>query len=155
MDPIRQNLLDQLAAIGVTLPKGTKMPDDALEKRLGQALDASQAFSDVITSVPFNPASLSTWSSSTHSQTLLEAVQRANLIEAMRNAASQQMAQASGERGVDKPSKVEDTFMEVRQCVMHFAKYWEDGISMFALQDEAQDEAIIIRVRYKTGDVRL
>jgi hypothetical protein len=144
MDPLRQNLLNRLAAIGVVLPKGTKMPNDALEKRLNQALDASQTFTEVITSVPFNPTGLNTWSSSTHSESLIQAVQRGNLIEAMRNAASQQMA--SGQSLVKHP-KAEDTFMEVRQCMLQFAKHWEDGISIFVLQDEAQESGIILRVR--------
>ena len=142
MDPIRQELLNQLAAIGVALPKGTKMPNDALEKRLGQALDASQRFAEVITSVPFHPTSLSTWSSAPHSQSLLQAVQRGNLIEAVRNAANKQVPV----NGQTVDEQLEDTFMEVRQCMLQFAKYWEDGLSMFVLQDEAQESAIILRV---------
>ena len=142
MDPIRQELLNQLAAIGVALPKGTKMPNDALEKRLGQAFDASQRFAEVITSVPFQPASLSTWSSAPRSQSLLQAVQRGNLIEAVRNAANKQMPV----NGQTVDEQLKDTFMEVRQCMLQFAKYWEDGLSMFVLQDEAQESAIILRV---------
>jgi hypothetical protein len=148
MDPIRQDLLDQLTAIGVALPKGTKMPNDALEKRLGQALDASQTFTDIITSVPFNPAGLSTWSPSTRSKSLLEAVQRGNLIEAMRNAASEQIA--GGQSGEKRPT-LEDTFMEVRQCMLQFAKHWEDGISVFVLQDEAQESGIVLKVGYDSA----
>jgi len=145
MDSTRQELLVQLTAIGVALPKDTKMPNDALEKRLGQALDASQAFTDVITSLPFDPTSLDTWSSSTQLKTLLKAVQRGNLIEAMRNAASLRMASSSGTPPVEQG---EDTFMEVRQCMLQFAKNWEDGTSIFVLQDEAQESGMILRVCY-------
>jgi hypothetical protein len=146
MDPLRQDLLNQLAAIGVVLPKGTKMPNDALEKRLNQALDASQTFTEIITCVPFNPTGLNTWSSSTHSESLIQAVQRGNLIEAMRNASAASQQIASGQSLVKHP-KAEDTFMEVRQCMLQFAKHWEDGISVFVLQDEAQESGIILRVR--------
>jgi hypothetical protein len=145
MDSTRQELLVQLTAIGVALPKDTKMPNDALEKRLGQALDASQAFTDVITSLPFDPTSLDTWSSSTQLKTLLKAVQRGNLIEAMRNAASLRMASSPGTLPVEQG---EDTFMEVRQCMLQFAKNWEDGTSIFVLQDEAQESGMILRVCY-------
>jgi hypothetical protein len=147
MDSTRQELLVQLAAIGVALPKGTKMPNDSLEKRLGQALDASQAFTDVITSLPFDPTSLDTWSSSTQSKTLLEAVQRGNLIEAMRNAASFKLRMASSP-GTPPVEQGEDTFMEVRQCMLQFAKHWEDGTSIFVLQDKAQESGMILRVCY-------
>jgi hypothetical protein len=117
------------------------MPNDALEKRLGQAFDASQCFSDIITSVPFDPTGLSTWSSVPHPRSLLQTVQRGNLIEAMRNAASNQMA--NGQAVVNQS---EETFMEVRQCMLQFAKHWEDGLSTFILQDEVQEWGIILRV---------
>jgi len=144
MDPVRQDLLDQLAAIGVVLPNGTKMPNDALEKRLGQALDASQTFTDIITFLPFDPTGLNTWSSSTHSGSLIQSVQRGNLIEALRNAASGEMARG---QTVVNHHKAGNAFIEVRQCMLQFAKHWEDGISVFVLQDEAQESGIFLRVR--------
>ena len=113
MDLVRQELLDLLAAIGVGLPKTTKMTNESLDKRLGQALDASQEFANVVETLPFNPGGLSTWPSSTHSKSLFEAVQRGNLVEAMQRMDFSNPASGQVVVGQQKTDN-EETFMEVR-----------------------------------------
>lgn len=142
IDQARKDLLTQLAAMGVVLPRGTKMTNDALEKRLSQALDASQTLHEVIPSTPFNPDSFPPWDMS---KSLLKAVHRGNVMEAVMNAATSSRTELGGGQSV--PPSQENIFMEVRQCMLQFAKHFEDRHSTFVLQDKAQESGLIIRVR--------
>lgn len=78
MDQTREDLLAQLIAMDIVLPRGTKMTNEALDKRLGQALDASQTITEVLTSGSLEHATLSPWNLSND---LVNAVQRVNLQE--------------------------------------------------------------------------
>lgn len=144
MDSQQHELLDQLEAIEAGLPKGTKMPNNVLDKCLGQALDTLQTFTEVIKLIPFNPTNLSKWSSSTCSKSLLDAVQCNNLIKAMHNAtASKQMP---GAKALIGSTSKEEIFMEVRQCMLQFANHYKQIVKHFVLQDEAQQSGIVVRV---------
>ncbi|KZP18786.1 hypothetical protein FIBSPDRAFT_933202 [Athelia psychrophila] len=134
MDQIREDLFAQLTALDVDLPRGTKMTNVALDKRLGQALDASQTINEVLVSASLEPSTLEPWSLA---RDLVGAVQRTNLQEAAQN----QATKLSGTTAMQG-----NIFMEVRQCILAFATHAEQGHNMFLLKDEAQESGCIIRV---------
>ncbi|KAF8075304.1 hypothetical protein FPV67DRAFT_1605748 [Lyophyllum atratum] len=134
----RPDILALLSCLGVKLPKNTKVPDDALNKRLQQALDSTQRYTDVLAPIaPVNPSDLPTWVSS--SKPLLEAVSRGNITEAYEN-----MMRGGGARPTSTAR--EDTFMEVRQVLLSFAHHWDQGHKVFALIDKQGEWCIIVRI---------
>lgn len=138
MEKERMGLLAQLESIGVALPKSTKMPNDALSKRLHQALDASQRISEFAAAMPLDPSKLEKWSAKPRTKSLMDAFQRVNLAEATE-------IQTRKMRGLTQLEE-QSIFMEVRQGVLQFAKLGEET-PVFVLKDEIEDEAVIVRVR--------
>ena len=132
MSPLtRQETLTILAAIGVELPRATKLPDDALQKRLQQALNGAQSASRVLKGALLDPTSLSQWSGSPAHGSM----SRNNLLEAY------QLSQ-----GMEVPL-YENPMLDARQTVMALAKAWDDGLKWALIQDQAQQSAICVRVR--------
>ena len=80
MEPLtRQETLTTLAGLGVELPPATKMPVDALQKRLKQALICAQSVSHTLKSPPLDPPTLPEWSSP---RSVYDGVRRGNFQEA-------------------------------------------------------------------------
>ncbi|KAL6304710.1 hypothetical protein BKA93DRAFT_259435 [Sparassis latifolia] len=62
MEPLsRTEILTILSSMGVELPPSTKLPDEALAKRLKQAINAAQYLTKVIPAPPLNIASVPAW----------------------------------------------------------------------------------------------
>lgn len=135
MDQNREDLLAQLTAMDVVLPRGTKMTNEALDKRLGQALDASQTITEVLTSGSLEHAILPPWD---FKKDLVDAVQRVNLQEAARNQAAKRDGTIAGQGNI---------FMEVRQCILALATHNKQGRDMFVLEDQEQESGCVMRVR--------
>ena len=127
----RQETLTVLAATGIEFPPATKLPDDALRKRLQQALNGAQSASRVLKGALLDPASLSQWSNSRAH----ESMGRNNLLEAY------QLSQ-----GMEVPL-YENPMLDARQTIMALAKAWDDGFKWALIQDQAQQAAICVRVR--------
>jgi hypothetical protein len=141
-DICRDDLLILLASMGVVLPKSTKIPDEALNKRLSQALDAAQQISVLINPTLVNPSIYELWSSD---KTLFDATQRGNMLESFGNWIS------PGPKGVS--SAKEDTFKELRQIIMAFAFTLEAKHRHFCLMDNsAPDWGVYVRVRYLASE---
>jgi hypothetical protein len=136
----REDLLVVLGCLGVSLPENTKIPDDTLNKRLLQALDGSQRFSDLIQSTPFLPSDYPKWSSP---KPLVQSVSRGNMREAYDN---MMLGTNKGHRKTSIEKK--DTFTEVRQVLLGLAVHWEHGQRSFVLHDHDVEAgwAIVIRV---------
>ena len=98
----RQETLTVLAATGIEFPPATKLPDDALRKRLQQALNGAQSASRVLKGALLDPATLSQWSNSRAH----ESMGRNNLLEAY------QLSQ-----GMEVPL-YENPMLDARQTVM-------------------------------------
>jgi hypothetical protein len=149
MDLTREDILFLLSTLGLTLPKETKMDKNALEKRLSQALDASQSFETLIKSTTVKPTKFPLWKTSGCSQTLTAALSRVNVLEACRNAGVENTPDFL--RGMLHGNEVatfeEKLFLEVRQCLLGFGRHWLEGQKTFVLQDKGQtSSATIIQV---------
>lgn len=140
----RIETLRVLSCMGIDLPAHTKLPDDALEKRLRQALNASQVLLTVTSSPVLDILSFSRRPSN-KKQTVFDAIGRASMAEYGAIMAKRAMGLST----VD-PLRV-DPFDDVRQTVMHLAKNWDEGYKVLLVTDPQQSEAekvpINIRVR--------
>ncbi|KAG6891133.1 hypothetical protein C0992_010428 [Termitomyces sp. T32_za158] len=135
----RPEFLVLLDCMGVKLQKNTKVSDDDLVKRLTQTMDAAQRYNELLAPIaPVDPSTLSKWNSS---KSLLEAIKRVNIAEALDN-------RMSGRNLVAPPTSTseEDTFMEVRQVLMGLANHWEQKQNSFVLMDNGSNWCIIARI---------
>lgn len=127
----------------VEIPEDTKLPDENLEKRLREALNAAQQ-KDRLSS-PLSLDALSPWPvpreagvADPHAKSVLAAVTRGNLAEAALNHA----------RNSRVPELYVDPFMDLRQTVMNIAGLIDQGIKWCIVQDKEQEMwAINLRVR--------
>ena len=132
----REEMLTVLKAMGVEVPATTKIPDDDLNKRVRDALNAAQ-YKDKLPS-PLNLSDLPPWPVGDQGRSLFEAVQRGTVGEAVQN-------YISGRR---QPELYVDAFMDLRQSTMHLARFVDGGAMCFIMKDKADDQcAINIRVR--------
>ena len=150
MDQItRQETLQILSAMGVELPPGTKLPDEALIIRLDQALKSSQELPDILpspSSATLKISSLADWPSSRLGY-VERAMYRANMEETSRVAALKQAGVATPTFG----DVGDDIFFELRQSVLSLGKSWDQRISCVVFQDPDHNEAAInIRVNKRS-----
>ncbi|PPQ94681.1 hypothetical protein CVT25_009536 [Psilocybe cyanescens] len=131
----RDDLLILLSSIGIVLGKDNKLPVEELNNRLGQALDTSQEFSDVIEKTPVDPLSLPKWSSK--EQTLYQASQRGNMTEAF-------VGSMSAKKG--NSSSKEETFKEMRQSILSIAYTIDLGIKEISFMDADDKWGIFVRI---------
>ena len=132
----REEMLTVLKSMGVEVPVTTKIPDDDLNKRVRDALNAAQ-YKDKLPS-PLNLSDLPPWPTSDQERSLFEAVQRGTVGEAVQN-------YITGRR---QPELYVDAFMDLRQSTMHLARFVDGGAMCFIMKDKADDQcAINIRVR--------
>jgi len=131
----REDLLILLASMGVTIPKTTKIPDEELNKRLRLALDASQQFTNIITTTPVDATPYPLWPSD---KALYKATQRGNVYETLNQVMSQ--------RRKGSLSPKEDTFKELRQSILGFARLRDMGKSEICFVDDDGQWGIFVRV---------
>ena len=131
----RDDLLVLLASMGVSIPKTTKIPNDELNKRLALAFDASQQFTNIITTTPLDLTLYPLWQSD---KALYEATQRGNISEMLTQVMSQRR------RGSLSPK--EDTFKELRQSVLGFARLRDMGKHEICFVDDDGQWGIFVRV---------
>lgn len=132
----RQDLLELLASTGVTLPNTTKLPNEEINKRVLQALDAAQQYNTLFESTCFVPSEYPLWSAELP---LLRAVTRMGAAEVFST------------RRLDEPTGVTTekkyTFHEMRQIVMGFAHTFEaTGLKDLCLMDTSKTWGIYVRV---------
>ena len=136
----REEILGILASMGISLPSTTKLSDESLDKRLCDALNASQYKSKL----PATLASLKPWPiarpaepSRPDSRSLLDNIGRGNAIEASRRAVAR-----------EKPTELYvNVFSDLRQTVAALANLLDKRYWVCLIQDPSQMEcAIAIRV---------
>ena len=134
----REEKLGLLGSMGVELSPTTRLPEEAVDKRLKSAIDAAQYFSSIIKEVPVNPASFPMWSKSdTKNKPLLDAVRRGNYAEAFA------VAKANG----SSPYPLfQNAFMDVRQTLMTMGNNLDNDCTQMILQDKEHEYAICLRV---------
>ncbi|KAH9479135.1 hypothetical protein JR316_0007714 [Psilocybe cubensis] len=130
----RDDLLVLLSSMGVVLPKDNKLPEEELNKRLKEALDTSQEYSDVIKKEPVDPLSLPKWSS--EEKTLYQASQRDSLLENL---------------GASFPSNAvslakEYTFKEMKQTLLGVAYTYDLGVKEISFLTHDDTWGIFIRI---------
>ncbi len=143
----RQELLKALPAMDVSIPLSTKLSDEALEKRLRQALNASQVSSQLITKSPINIKSLHKWPLGS---SLYESVRRGNWQESMANYSSRM----GGSSNTEASALSGNAFMDLRQTILSLANSWDKGSRVAVMQDEDHEKcAVNIRVCRKLSDI--
>lgn len=129
----RPELLRVLDTMGISIPSTSKLPDDALIKRLKQAISASEALSSV---APRPPIPLSQNVKWPVGESAYEAIRRSDIREAMLN------------RMDMNDTLHKNPFMDVRQTLMSLAIHWDQGLKVAIMQDPKKiKSAINIHVR--------
>jgi hypothetical protein len=127
----REEILHVLSAFGIDIPANSKLPDGSLQKRLRQAINASQAMSAINPNPPLALDQYPKWPR--NSKILYESIRRGNIDEAV--------------SGVKSTPLYANAFMDVRQTLMSLAVQYEKGIKYAILQDRQKEKcAINIRV---------
>ncbi len=139
-DTSREDILILLSSMGVVLPENTKLSVEDLNKRLGQAFDASQQIASLLDATPVNPNIFPKWFSR---KTLHEATQRRNFTE-FHNDLTKQPKQG------DQSSK-KDIFNEMRNGILCIASMYDKGAREFCYVDEIHKMGIFLRVCLKVG----
>ncbi|KAG7091274.1 hypothetical protein E1B28_010323 [Marasmius oreades] len=138
IEATREEKLGFLSSMGVELSPNTRLPEEAVDKRLRGAIDGAQYFYSVIDEVPVNPASFPMWSKTDpENKPLVLAVRRGNFAEVTA------MLKARGENPFPL---YQNAFMDVRQTLMTLGKHFDDGHPEAVLQDKGHDYAICMRV---------
>ncbi|KAL1741790.1 hypothetical protein HDZ31DRAFT_44689 [Schizophyllum fasciatum] len=133
----REEILALLQSMAVNLPSDTKLPRDALHKRLKAALGMCQDHSSFAKKFPLDPFTCPVWKD----KSVLESVCMGTLMEAYQNF----RAENEGRAPMVLPS-YENAFQDLRQTVMHIAKNYDEGRPTCVLQDADGQEAICVRV---------
>jgi hypothetical protein len=132
----REEVLILLSSFGVSLPATTKIPDDELNKRLGQAFDAAQEFNKFADSMPLVPSRYLPWPSD---KPLMEASGRGSMMEYVKAKTSHKTPTVSTAK--------EHTFAEVRLNVKNWGRQFEEGERHHILMDKAGKWGLYIHVR--------
>ncbi|KAF9019614.1 hypothetical protein BDZ89DRAFT_959052 [Hymenopellis radicata] len=128
----RKDLLGLLKSMGVELPANTKLVDDLLDQKLGNALTAAQKLSPLVPDPShIDPSKLPLWKTTP----AFQAMSRTSPNEAMKRFNSPNS---------DPFPLYTNTWMDARQTTMHVARNFENGVAVMALKDDY--EAIAIRV---------
>ncbi|KAI0329865.1 hypothetical protein GY45DRAFT_1324470 [Cubamyces sp. BRFM 1775] len=141
--PTRSETLLMLRCMGADIPVNTKLSDEVLEKRLRDALNASQQKDRL---APLDLTSLPKWQTVRPEEkdydkhALFRAVQKSNMDEVQKR--------VEGRDGSRAPGSI-DPFLEMRQTIAFIARMCDEGGSWCVVQDEDdknEDNTIGIRV---------
>ncbi|KAF9563553.1 hypothetical protein CPC08DRAFT_661655 [Agrocybe pediades] len=131
----RDGLLAVLHSMDIIFPSTTKLPEEDLNKRLSQALDAAQRYRDVIGNSLFDESTGTPWPAD---KDLMEGTQRGTIWEIARN----QIYGAS-------QSENKGTFAEMRQIVMGLAHNYKLGIRNICMTESLgvlEDWGVYVRI---------
>ena len=150
MDPLsRSETLQVLSDMGINLPQNTKLKDTVVEKRVRDALAASQNRDNIATTL--NPATMPAWpikkpwngASGEGGRSIFDAVRRTSYQEM----AEHHMAQRAG-REYNPVSLYSNAFWDLRQTIMSIGNALDNGARWCMIQDpKCEKYAINIRVR--------
>ncbi|KAL4244335.1 MYND-type zinc finger protein samB [Abortiporus biennis] len=133
----RHEYLSILSSMGVEIPPHSRLPDESLEKRLRQALNASQTVAKLAPDDLIDVAKLRDWPKS---EKVLDAINRTNMYEAMANYTARL-------QGRDPSELYVNPFTDLRQTLLSIANCWDQGQRTIVVQDRNKDSwAINIRV---------
>ena len=135
-DISREDILVFLSSMGVVLPKDTKMPIEDLNKRLGNALDTSQQFEQLIGTKTVDPSEFTQWVG----KDILKASHRNNMHEKVTGTG------VMSQRKKGPLSAKEDTFRELRQSILAIAHSCDEDYTDVYYMDEEEKWAIFVRV---------
>ncbi|KAI5835664.1 hypothetical protein K523DRAFT_260382 [Schizophyllum commune Tattone D] len=133
----REQILALLQSMGVNLPSDTKLPKDALEKRLTAALSMCQSLPSFSDKFPLDPSTYPAWKD----KSALDGFRMGTLMEAYQAF----RAESEGRTRNVLPS-YEHAFADLRQKIMYLANMYDEGQPTCVLQDEEGQEAICVRV---------
>ncbi|KAI0752538.1 hypothetical protein C8Q80DRAFT_1117939 [Daedaleopsis nitida] len=138
----RHEILCVLKAMGIDLPVDTKLSDNVLDKRLRDALDASQ-YKEKLSSLT-DLSSLPIWpvaapgDTNAATRSVYEAVRRGNMHEARQNEAA---ALRTGSR--QPPELFVDPFMDLRQTIMSIGGFLDNGARWWGIRDQQHEQCAI------------
>ncbi|KAJ8076759.1 hypothetical protein AAF712_000381 [Marasmius tenuissimus] len=133
----RDEKLGLMHTMGIELPTTTQLPDDALDKKLRNAVDAAQYFNMVVAKSSIDPVTLPAWPVKS---SLQEATARGNIGEGL---GRDGILRAKGKSPFPQ---YEGVFLEVRRTVRTIAEGVDQGTKCYLLQNEDQSGAIILRI---------
>lgn len=113
------------------------MPMEELNKRLGNALDASQQFDQLIGTKTVDPSEFAEWTG----KKILEASHRNNIEERFAGTGP------TSQRKKGHLSAKEDTFRELRQSILGIAHSCDEDHTDVYYMDGEEKWAIFVRVR--------
>ncbi|KAK7685082.1 hypothetical protein QCA50_011919 [Cerrena zonata] len=134
----RQEILHSLYSMGVELPPATKLPDEALNSRLDDAIKSCQELPDILPSPASSTlriTSLGDWPSGRLK--VAKAIDRANLGEVAQNSMLNPELQGSGV----------DVLGDLRYIVHGFADNWDQKMKAFFLNDPDDQQTLTIALR--------
>lgn len=119
----RRETLSILSAIGVELPPETRLSDEALEKRLKQAINAAQCLAQHIPNSPLNPATLAAWPSTSpgDDRSVHDAVKRGDMAEALANLEARMQGRDNA------VALYQNAVLDLRQTLMALASMLDEG----------------------------
>ena len=135
----RDEKLGLMHSMGIELPTTTRLPDDAVDKKLRSSVDAAQYFDNVFTKSSVDPATLPPWPSKSPLQ---KATARGNLGEGLGRDGIMRV------RNESPFPQYEGVFLEVRRAVGTIAAGVDQGAKCYLLQDQDQSSAISLRVSF-------
>lgn len=147
----RAELFRILTVMGIVVPSTSRLSNDALESRLEQAINSSQALLSVALTPPVVPAHYVAWPPGGKAFTTFNAIRRGNMDDVL-------LATEARKNGIGNPSPLgANPFMDIRQTLMTLARNWDNHGRKFAavMQDKDEEEqrcAVNIRVSYTFRD---
>ncbi|KAH9944915.1 hypothetical protein B0H21DRAFT_779324 [Amylocystis lapponica] len=137
MDLSREETLAILSSMGIELPPRTKLPDEALAKRLKQAINAAQCLSTVVPDAHVDPATIRRWPTEGENRSVYAAIRRGDLHEAAATAHARALGR---DQAVDLYT---NAFMDLRQTLMGIAVAWDEGRTWGVIQDPQHETCAI------------
>ena len=135
-DISREDLLLLLASMGIGFSKDTKLPIGELNKRLANALDASQQIDELVDTTPLDQFEFPNWSG----KSIAMATYRSSVEENMKGSASQHYE--------GNVSAKEHTFQKLRQTILGIAASCDTGHRVIYLMDVEGKWGIFLQVRH-------
>ncbi len=129
----RAELFGVLSSFGISIPPTSKLPDDSLQKRLRQAINASQAMLLINSKPPLDLNQYPKWPR--NCEGLLASIARWNLEE---NSMIRAMRESQ-----DPSSLFDHPSMDVRRISMHLANNAENVLKHAVLQDPNKERCSI------------
>ncbi|KZS94838.1 hypothetical protein SISNIDRAFT_484370 [Sistotremastrum niveocremeum HHB9708] len=133
----REDMINVLAALGIDIPRDSKMSGKRLKQRIAKALNRAQLLSKRLPSPPLNLHELPPWTG----PPLEDAFSTTNMAELAKG----MQVLATGTPVPGHPNE-ENVFNGLRATILAIASLKDKGLNALVIQDKDQQAAMCIRV---------